>query len=199
MQLNMESGIDFAMDNRKQLLIAALQDTDEQVRKLAADALEKIETRDRLYVLEKKIDRGEMIDKIRAVYALGDLKGAAIIEILKKAAKDPSEDVRSAAVRVMGSTGDIGVLASLVESLKDQSVMVARTAVEAIAKFKDPRLLGPLMLALKHEDTGVVERALDAVGGIGDKRAEEAMLYFAVKGNPRMRGLALKALGTMDR
>lgn len=187
------------MDNRKQLLIAALQDADEQVRKLAADALEKIETRDRMELLEKKIERGEMLDKIKAIYAIGNLKGPAIIEILKKAAKDPSEDVRSAAVRVLGSTGDISVLASLVDSLKDESVMVARTAVEAIAKFRDPRLLGPLMQALKHQDLGVVERAIDAVGVIGDKRAEEAMLYFAGKGNPRMRGLAIKALGTMDR
>jgi hypothetical protein len=55
------------------------------------------------------------------------------------------------------------------------------------------------MKAMKHTDPGVVERAIEAVCNIGDKRSEEAMIYFAVKGNQRMRGLAMKALGEMDR
>jgi HEAT repeat protein len=54
------------------------------------------------------------------------------------------------------------------------------------------------MRMLKNEDVGVVEKALKAIGNIGDKRAEEALLHFAVKGNNRMKFLAIRALGEMD-
>jgi len=70
--------------------------------------------------------------------------------------------------------------------------------VEALSGFKDQRLLGPLVQALKHQDSGVVERALEAVARFGDKRAEEALVYFASKGNPKMKSIALKGLGVMD-
>ena len=62
----------------------------------------------------------------------------------------------------------------------------------------DVRMLGPLMRMLQNEDAGVVEMAIKAIGNIGDKRAEEALLHFVVKGNNRMKFLALRALGEMD-
>jgi len=43
-----------------------------------------------------------------------------------------------------------------------------------------------------------VERALEAVSRFGDKRAEEALVYFASKGNAKMKGIALRGLGIMD-
>lgn len=187
------------MDKRKEILITALQENDEDIRKRAADALEKLEVRSRLEAVEKKLSAGEMLEKIRAVYALTDLKGPKIAELLAMASKDSSEDVRAAAVRVLGNFGDASALAPLVELLKDPNPIVVRATVEALLNFRDSRLLGPLMHTLKHQDTGVVERAIEAVGRFGDKRSEEAMIYFASKGNPKMKGLAIKALGEMDR
>jgi len=186
------------MDRRKQVLIDALGDDDASVRGSAAEALEKIEIRGMLDTLAARLDSGEMLEKLRAVYALIDLKGERVIKLLTKAAKDPSEDVRAAALRVLGRTADYTLLRELVEALGDESPIVARTAVEALGNFRDPRLLRPLMQSLKSKDAGVVERAIEVVGNLGDKRAEEAMVYFANKGNPRMRELAIKALGVMD-
>lgn len=186
------------MDKRKEILINALQDKDESIRKSAADALEKLEIRDKLGVIATKIDSGEMLEKIRAVYALQDLKGQGVNELLAKAVKDQAEDVRAAAVRVLGGKGD-AALPYIVETLKDPSAIVARVAADALTNYRDPRILGPLMQALKNPDSGVVERALDAISRLGDKRAEEAIVYFAQKGNQRMRATALRALGEMDR
>jgi hypothetical protein len=55
------------------------------------------------------------------------------------------------------------------------------------------------MQMLKSKDQGVVERAIEVVGRSGDKRAEQAMLYFSVKGNINMRYRAIRALGVMER
>ncbi|MBI5587781.1 MAG: HEAT repeat domain-containing protein [Deltaproteobacteria bacterium] len=187
------------MDNRKETIIAALKDKDEAVRKAASDALEKLEIRERIDHLARKIESGEMLEKIKGIYAFNGMKGPKVTEILVRAARDPSEDVRAAAVRVLANMSDPSAMQQLAEALKDTSPIVVRCAIDALAPYKDPRLLGPFMQALKHADRGVVERAIEAVGNIGDKRSEEAMVYFAVKGNPRMKGLAIKALGEMDR
>ncbi|MFQ5465206.1 MAG: HEAT repeat domain-containing protein [Thermodesulfobacteriota bacterium] len=186
------------MEKRRQVLRLSLKDEDDGIRGLAAEALEKLETRQRLGRLAEKISSGVMLEKIRAIYAISDLKGPEVFDMVTRAAKDDSEDVRAAAIRVLGRTGDYNALSVLVEALGDSSPMVARTAVEALGNYNDPRLLRPLMQALKNKDAGVIERALEVIGKIGDKRAEEAMLYFAVKGNRRMRELAIKALGEMD-
>ncbi len=187
------------MEKRKQILVNALKDKDAQVRKYAADALEKLEIREKLDIVAGKVEQGEMLEKIRAIYALIDLKGENVNALLVKALKDPSEDVRAAAVRVLGGKGE-GAIPALVEALKDdQSPIVVRGVVEALGNFEDQRLLGALMGALRNPDTGVVERALEAISRLGDRRAEEAMIHFAVKGTGRMRSLAIKALGEMDR
>jgi HEAT repeat protein len=186
------------MDKRKEVFIGALRDSDPQVRNIAAAALEKFEIRARLDFLSRKLDSGDTLERIRVVYALASLKGQGIMELLLKASRDASEDVRAASVRVLGSTGEQAAQARIVEALNDRSAVVARVAVESLGYFRDPKLLAPLMQMLKSQDEGVVERAIELIGKIGDRRAEEAMLYFAVKGNPKMRGLALKALGEMD-
>lgn len=176
-----------------------LQDKDAEIRKSAAMAIEKLETRDRLQFLTKKIETGEMLEKVRAIYALADLKGASILGALITASKDPSEDVRAAAARMLGNSGDQNATAYLVAMLNDESNIVQRVVVEALSNYKGPALVDSLIKAMTNKDPGVIERALELAGRIGDKRAEGAMLHFAEKGNTKMRCIAIKALGEMDR
>lgn len=186
------------MNKRKEMMIAALKDADPEVRKAAAEALEKLEARERLDAFAKKVESGQMLEKVKVIYAISDLRGPGVAAILSAALKDASEDVRAAAARALGAMGDASVLQALVDALKDGSPIVVRSVVDALSGFKDSRLLGPLVQALKHQDSGVVERALDAVANFGDKRAEEALSYFASKGNPKMKCIALRGLGIMD-
>ncbi len=183
---------------RKEILLQDLQSDDVEIRRLSAEALERLQVRLSLERLKKVLQEGDMLDKIRIVYALSDLKGQDVIDVLASALKDPSEDVRAATVRSLGSMRDEAVLVHLVEALKDESPIVVRSAVDAIGLYTDRRIINPLMHALKSEDPGVVERAIAVIGRIGDKRAEDAMLYFAVKGNRRMKASAIRALGVME-
>ncbi|MEK6791606.1 MAG: HEAT repeat domain-containing protein [Deltaproteobacteria bacterium] len=186
------------MEKRREIFLSALQDKDDEIKKAAAEAMENLTARSRLVELAQKIASAPMLEKVRAIYAIGALKGPSVAEALIKASKDPSEDVRAAAVRVLGGLPDANVLAHIVEALKDASAIVQRVALEAMAGFRDARILPAVMPLLKNQDPGVVERALELAGRIGDKRTEEAMLYFAVKGNHKMRLAAIKALGEMD-
>ncbi len=187
------------MDKRKAALVGFLIDEDEHIRILAAEALERLETRAKLDSFAELIASGGKLEKLRAVYALGNLRGQQVTTLLLKGVKDPIEDVRATAVRVLGNFSDSRALPNLVESLKDESPVVARVAIEALCNYREPQLIGPIMQMLKSKDQGVVERAIEVVGRSGDKRAEQAMLYFSVKGNINMRYRAIRALGVMER
>ena len=134
MQIEACSDIDTVMSKRREILLGALKDADSQVKKAAAEALESLQARERVDALEKKIETGEMLEKIRVIYALSDLRGPRVAEALAKSLKDPVEDVRAAGVRALGSLGDPSTLPQMVESLKDTSPIVARAAVEAPAR-----------------------------------------------------------------
>jgi HEAT repeat protein len=186
------------MDKRRQLLIKALQDENENIRSNAAEALERLDTRARVDAISELIATGEKVEKLRAIYALSSLRGQAVVTLVSVALKDEVEDVRAAAYRVIGKIADLRALPILIEGLKDSSPIVERVVIDALGSFRDPQLLLPVMHMLKSKDPGVVERAIDIVGRSGDKRAEEAMLYFSVKGNLNMKYLAMKALGVME-
>ena len=186
------------MDERKEILVKSLRDKDEQIRSAAAEALERLEVRTRMDSLAKMLSSGSKVEKLKAIYALGCLRGQDVTGVLVSALKDPVEDVRASSLRVLGLFADNKVLPHIVERLKDESALVERVAIEALESYREPQVLGSIMQMLKSKDSGVVERAIRAVCRSGDKRAEKAMLYFAAKGNVNMRQAALEALGVME-
>jgi HEAT repeat protein len=121
------------MDKRKAALVGFLIDKDEHIRILAAEALERLETRAKLDSFAEILTSGGKLEKLRAVYALGNLRGQQVTTLLLKGVKDPIEDVRATAVRVLGNFSDSRALPSLVESLKDESPVVANRAHNADA------------------------------------------------------------------
>lgn len=128
--------------NRKEVLQTALQDENEVIRASAAEAMECLELRGRIAHFIKVLDEGEKTDKLKAIYALGTLRGDDVVKVLLKATEDEIEDVRASAVRALGQFADSRILPNLIECLKDESPIVQRVAIDAIASFKDPQLIG---------------------------------------------------------
>ena len=188
-----------SMKKRRECFIAALKDTGEGVSAAAAEALERLDIREAAASLEGMLASVDKLEKLRAIYAVSKLRGTEATAFVMKALKDPVEDVRSTACRVLGDIGDSSVTGALVEALGDESVMVQREALTALSTFRDPGALLHVMQMLKSQDPGVVERAIEIVGDSGDKRVEEAMLYYVANGTPGMKSRALKALGTMEK
>lgn len=187
------------MEKRKEILLKALQSDDEAIRKASAEAMENLEIRERLPELEKIITgEAPRQDKLRALYSLSRLRGESVMRLAAKALSDSDEDVRATAVRVLAEIGDRRILPELVEMLKDTSDVVKRVTLDALSGFREPKLIGPLLYALKSQDTGVIERAIRLIARLGDKKAEQAMLYFSVKGSPQVKELAIRALGMME-
>ncbi len=187
------------MERRKEILLRALQSGDDGVKQASAEAIENLEMRERLPELERIITGGGgRIEKLRALYSLSRLRGERVMSLTAKALSDDDEDVRATAIRVLGEIGDRRILPELVEMLKDRSDVIKRVTLDALANFREPKLVAPLLYALKSDDPGVVERAIKLIAQLGDSRAEQAILYFSVKGTGPARELAIRALGVME-
>jgi len=186
------------MGSRKDVLLKGLGDRDEYLRLVSAEAMERLELRARLHVFKELIETGDKLEKLKAIYAIGNLRGKDVEQILLLGIKDGVEDVRAASIRTLSSFADSRILTGLVEALNDESSVVERVAVEAVGNYREPQLISALMQKLKSKDLGVIERAIDIISRLGDKRTEEAMVYYAIKGNTNVRALAIKALGMME-
>jgi len=186
------------MSNRKDILVQSLVNPNDQIRRAAAEALEGLDIRSRILTLRKLIKEGSKVEKLRAIYAVGSLRGSQVEKVLLEATGDEVEDIRAAAIRSLGEFADTRILPELLGKLQDPSPVVERVVIDALYHFREPQIVGPLMNKLKSKDAGVVERAIHAIGRTGDKRAEEAMLFYAAKGTTAIKVAAMKALGMME-
>ena len=195
-------------------LIAALKDSDKDVRQAAAEALEKI--------------------------------GTCTVEPLIAALKDSDKDVRQAAAEALGKIGDIRAVEPLVAALKDGNSFPRKAAAQAleamnwqptdasqhvlhaIAMEKEDAVIAegpaviqglitiiktgdrhaayllakiggpafePLISALKDENSNLREGAAMALGQLGDTRAVTPLITLLKDEEMRVRMEAAWALG----
>lgn len=70
-----------------------------------------------------------------AAKRLGDTKDASVIPELTKALRNPSDEVRLAAVRALGEIGDALAVDSLVELLNAQDLRLAAAAADSLGEI----------------------------------------------------------------
>ena len=150
-------------------LIVALKDSNVNVRKKAAEALEKVGWQ-----------AGK--DEVSAAYWIGKQNweecvklGALAVEPLIVALKDSDGKVHKFAVRALGKIGDARAVEPLIAALKDSDVDVRQFAAEALIKIGTPAV-EPLIATLKDNDGNVHKFAAEALGKIGDARAVEPLI-----------------------
>lgn len=184
--------------HRKELLIKALRDPDEKVRIAAARALEKVEAKEKVDDLGMTLLKGGKVEKLRALYALGEIRNDRALLYLLKALKDPLEDVRASVIRVLGNIRDVRTTKAIVKMLNDSSKAVRLAAIDALGLFKDRRVVPYLLMHLNTGDREVLVRAIEALGRIGDKRAEKKLMELAHKSDPPLKALIIQALGDLE-
>jgi len=156
----------FGFGSELSVLISALQDEDDDVRRDATKAL------------------GEMGDS-RAVEPL--------IVVLQE---DEDEGVRAGAAEALGVLGDIRAVEPLIQTLlEDGDRGVRESAAKALGLIGDNRAVDPLIqVLLGDEEASVRAKAAEALGLIGDNRAVEALTQALEDENSNVRYRAQKAL-----
>jgi HEAT repeat protein len=184
-------------DETIESLILALNDSDDGVRRDAAEALGKISSDKAVEpLIEALKDLGDDDVRMSAVEALGKIGSDKVIEPLIQSLKDSDDFVRMSAVEALGMIGSDKVIEPLIQSLKDLDDFVLRIAVEALGKIGNDKAVEPLIQTFKDKDPYVRWRVLEALGKIGSDKAVEPLIeVLKYLGDDDVRWRVLEALG----
>ncbi len=189
-------------------LIAALQDEDGNVRRLAASALGKIEDHRAvapLLALLQKEEKPQVRQyAVKALGRIGDPHGRTALE---KIAADDNEIVytQTAARHVLRRLTPAADLTSVanaasesllkwIAALENADRKARLLAISELVKLGDQRAVEPLMILLEEEENSQVRRnAIKALERLGDSRARRLMEKIAA--NPRERDEVRVAAG----
>jgi hypothetical protein len=176
-------------------LLAALHDTDWDVRKQAAAVLGNIgdvRAEDSLLAALHDADRGV---RGRAAEALGELGDAWAVEDLLVALHDADRGVRGRAARALGKIGDARAVEDLLVALHDADGDVRGRATAALGLLGDARAVAGLLAALHDPVWWVRRQAAWSLGAIGDARAVVGLLATLHYPNRLVIQAAAEALG----
>jgi HEAT repeat protein len=147
---------------------------------------------DEVTVLITKLHQGDLIVRLSAAKALGEMKDARAVEPLIAILKD--ESCGSTAANALVKIGRPAV-EPLINALKEKKALVRRNAAMALEKMKDASTVEPLITALKDEDPLVRMRAASALGNIKSANATEPLIAALKDKNALVRRNAAIALG----
>lgn len=184
-------------DARRMLLVSMLNDPNQGVRKCAAMGLEKLEALEAFDGLLERVRSGTPSERVDAVYALAKVPDDRALRALTGLLKHADEDVRAAAARALEEIIDPRTTKYLVEALEDESYTVREIAVETLAKLKDRKVTPFLITQLGALREDYLEKVITALGELGDARAEPPLTKFTRHKNPKLRGFAAIALGSL--
>jgi HEAT repeat protein len=182
------------------MLISALKESDEYVRKNAAEVLDELgwkQTKDEsgasYWIVKRNWDKcieigACAVEPLIAALTDWDVNdavmkalceiGAPAVDQLIATLKVVGERglVRWLAVEALGKIGDARAVDPLIAALKDEDSNVRKNAAEALGKIGNARVVDPLIAALKDENRDVQKNAVEALGKIGDARAVEPLI-----------------------
>jgi HEAT repeat protein len=183
-------------DETIESLILALNDSDDGVRRDAAEALGKISSDKAVEpLIEALKDLGDDDVRMSAVEALGKIVRDNAVEPLIEALKDLDNYLRMRAVEALGKIGSDKVIEPLIQSLKDSDDFVRMSAVEALGMIGSDKVIEPLIQSLKDLDDFVLRIAVEALGKIGNDKAVEPLIQTFKDKDPYVRWRVLEALG----
>jgi HEAT repeat protein len=148
--------------------------------------------------LIQQLNQDDVIARLHAVKALGEIKDARAVEPLGAVLKDSKCGLQAA--NALAKIGKPSV-PSLVAALKSDSPIARRNAAMALGKIKDASAVKPLIVALDDENPIVRRNAAKALGEIRDNSAVEPLTSALKDDSPIVRrnaALALKEMGTSD-
>ncbi len=193
-----------------ELIIKALQDTDEETAKLAQTALERMALARPPSAMEPLI-KALQISGIRrhvakALGVIGDTRAVEpMIQILREQGSGQVynkstgvllSDSISLAPSVVEGLALIGepAVEPLIQALKKERGGARVGAAEALGEIGDGRAVEPLIQILQDTGSGARERTINALGTIGGERARQALTQALKDRDSSVRDWAAKAL-----
>lgn len=185
------------MSKRKDLLICMLKDPDSEVRSAAAAALEHLEGVLGIDAVLAQLKKGTLAEKIRAIYALGEIGGDRVLAPLLYCASRPEEDLKAAAIDALGTLAQRSTMPTLLEKLNDENSGIRAKAIRALGNFQDKAITPHLVPFLDSGDGLTDVEAALALAKTGEVELAEPLMKLALSPLAVARAAAATALGML--
>ncbi len=181
-------------------LLKALEDSDEDVRGNAVEALANIGSETAIPGLLKALEDSHEYVRRKAAEVLAEIGSETAIAGLLKALEDSHEYVRGKAAFALGNIGTETAIPGLLKALEDSDRYVRWNASEALAKIGSETAIAGLLKALEDSDgfvrsRYVRRRAAAALGKIGTETAIAGLIKALEHSDGDVRFEAAFALG----
>ena len=139
---------------------------------------------------------GDLMARIQAVEALGQIGDARIAPSLLKTLKDPNRQVQYIAIKALGELRDTRAVEPLVEALEHRDPGIVSAAALALGELRDTRAVEPLMTILSNAEHGVFRLGtIQTLGVLKDPRATALLSEQLDDTSVQVRRIATEALG----
>jgi HEAT repeat protein len=167
------------------------------VQEAAARSLERLEGLTSIPETLELLKKGNFAEKIKAIYALGEIGDEKVLPALIYCASRPEEGVKAAAIEVLGNMAHPAALKVLIERLSESEPTMRARTIAALGNYRDPALAGYITPFLDADDGLVEVEALKALAPIGDSSLEERFIRLLRSQYPKTREVAAWALGRL--
>jgi HEAT repeat protein len=178
-------------------LLKFVEDSDSDVRRMAADALGKIGGEQAMTGLLKLVEDSNSYVRRMAADALGKIVDAQAIPGLLKLVEHSDSDVRSSAADVLSKIGDAQAIPELLKLVEYSDSDVRKSAVYALGNIGNEQAIPGLLKLVEHSDSDVRSSAAYALGRIGDEQAMTGLLKLVEDSHSDVRWTVAYALGNI--
>ena len=136
-------------------------------------------------------------ERQRMAIALGGLRSALAVELLRPLVHDEHGQVRSGAIQSLADLAHEETLPVLLDALRDSNSDVRWIATQALGQMSSTTAVDALIPMLTDEDKEVGRIAADGLGRQGDRRAVPHLIAALRDSYPLLRESAIVALGQL--
>lgn len=175
-------------------LIAALQDSNSQVRRDIARILGKIGATTAVPALIDTLQDPIAVVRRAAIESLGYIGSVVAVPPLLTMLRDAEEQVRRAAAEALGHIGDASAVLDLINALHDERENVRIVAAWALGQIRDAAAVPALIDALREKSPQVRQAAAEMLKEIGTLADEEALSVLLQDEDIEVRRTAARVL-----
>ncbi len=165
------------------VLCTLIKDEDYNIQNRAVDAIVRRNDPKTVKYLMALFKHEDEYVRRGAVEVLNGIEYPNAVEDLLVALKDEDWWVRARAADALAKIGGKKVIDAVVKLIKSDDEYVRRSAIEILNSTRDESAMDELIKALDDADWWVRERAIDALAGIGNKKANPALLELMARDN----------------
>lgn len=176
-------------------LIAALKDSDIEVRRVAAHSLGELEDKRAVPGLVAAMRDSDAEVRKMSAWSLGQLEDRSAALALAAALRDSDANVRATSAWALGQLDLKTAPQALLDAMSDRDPEVRKSALNALSQMEDPRAVPALRALLGDSDATSRRLAIHALAEIRDSSAMQAIIGAMQSRDADVRRAAAAALG----